>query len=119
MEGVAFRVGDELFSVEPALADDMARKARAFAQYEYPMEVDDLHRRGVDRRWLGGAQSLADAIYERLATDGVHEIVLEGLEAEAAYAVLSKTTTVDYWTDHGRPDLWTALGKHLGNPLGF
>jgi len=118
VEGVAFRVAEELFSVEPSLAHD-ARKARDFAKGEYSDDVDGLERRGLNRRWLDSAQSLADRIYKRLAHDGAHAIVLDDGEAEAAYAVLSVTTSVDYSTDHGRADLWGALGRYLGNPLGL
>ena len=118
MEGVAFNVAGQRFLVEPRLAADMSRKAREFDRGLYPQDVVFLlERRGLERRWLTAARQLADWIDERLATDSVEAIVLDGAEAEACYAVLSVTTSVDYWTDHGRPDLWNALGRQIGEPL--
>ena len=67
VEGVAFRVAEELFSVEPSLAHDMARKARDFAKGEYSDDVDGLERRGLNRRWLDSAQSLVEVTVSEAA----------------------------------------------------
>lgn len=118
MEGIAFEVAGERFSVELDSATDMASTALAFANGRHTEDVDELERRGLDRRWLAGSRALADQINEWRAKNRTDAIALDGHKAEAAYAVLSKTPSIDSRTDHGRQDLWEALGRYLGNPLG-
>jgi hypothetical protein len=117
VEAIAFEVAGQRNALEEDHARDAPPKLRGLANGEYPQDVADLENLGFDPRWIGGAVALADHIDRWYAEERTDAIVLDGLEAEAMYAILSLTYS-DGWAASGRYRLWAALGNHLGYGTG-
>lgn len=113
VEAVAFEVAGQRYALEEDHARDAPPKLRAFANGDYAADVETLERAGISRRWITGAVPLADHIDQWYAEERADAIVLDGLEAEAAYAILTLTYS-DGWAASGRYRLWAGLGRHLG-----
>src|SRR6266566_2332779 len=109
MEAMAFEVAGRRNALEEDHARDAPPKLREFARGNHSQDVVLLENLGFDRRWIEGAVPLADHIDQWYAEERTDAIVLEGLEAEAMYAILTLTYS-DAWTASGRYRLWAALG---------